>query len=67
MHRKGWDTSSRLARWAMIDSFWMNKASARLRGMPAAAWQGPDIKIQNQKPSDSSVSLLGEITERMLH
>jgi hypothetical protein len=35
--------------------------------MPPAVWQGPDIKIQNQKPPDSSVSLIGKITERMLH
>jgi len=53
----------------MIDSFWMVKASTRLAGGgPSATLQGPDFKKpENQKPLNPLVSLLGEITERMLH
>jgi len=43
----------------------------RSKGVPPAAWQGPDLKnIQNRIQKNfvkSSASVISEITERMLH
>ena len=56
----------------MIDSFWMDKARTKrdARGL-AGVWQGSGRgqikKFLNQKLSDSSVLLLEEIKEQMLH